>query len=107
MSQGFLTILMWVVIFGVLWFFLIRPQRKQQKEHEEMLNNLEVGDRVVTIGGIRGKIINIKDNNIRLRISSNVDIDLVKNSIGRIDKENQPEDKKTEKKIENKDDDQE
>ena len=105
MSQGFLTILMWVVIFGVLWFFLIRPQRKQQKEHKEMLDNLKVGDRVVTIGGIRGKIINIKENNIRLRISSNVDIDLVKNSIGRIDKENQPEDKKNEtkdeKKIEN------
>ncbi len=94
MSQGIMTILMWVVIFGVLWFFLIRPQRKQQKEHDEMLDNLKIGDRVVTIGGIRGKIINIKDNNIRLRISSNVDIDLVKNSIGRIDKENQPEEKK-------------
>lgn len=94
MQQGFLTILMWVVIFGVLWFFLIRPQRKQQKEHDEMIENLEVGDRVVTIGGIRGKIINIKENNIRLRISSNVDIDLIRDSIGRIDQENQPEDKK-------------
>lgn len=94
MQQGFLTILMWVVIFGVLWFFLIRPQRKQQKEHDEMIENLEVGDRVVTIGGIRGKIVNIKENNIRLRISSNVDIDLIKDSIGRIDQENQPEDKK-------------
>ena len=93
MSQGFLTILMWVVIFGVLWFFLIRPQRKQQKDHEEMIDNLEVGDRVVTIGGIRGKIVNIKENNIRLRIASNVDIDLVKNSVGRIDEENQPEEK--------------
>lgn len=94
MQQGFLTILMWVVIFGVLWFFLIRPQRKQQKEHDEMIENLEVGDRVVTIGGIRGKIINIKENNIRLRISSNVDIDLIRDSIGRIDQEKQPEDKK-------------
>ncbi|HKL75839.1 MAG TPA: preprotein translocase subunit YajC [Halanaerobiales bacterium] len=94
MQQGFLTILMWVVIFGVLWFFLIRPQRKQQKEHDEMIENLEVGDRVVTIGGIRGKIINIKENNIRLRISSNVDIDLIRDSIGRIDQENQPEEKK-------------
>ena len=98
MQQGFLTILMWVVIFGVLWFFLIRPQRKQQKEHDEMIENLEVGDRVVTIGGIRGKIINIKENNVRLRISSNVDIDLVRDSVGRIDQENQPEDKKIKEK---------
>ena len=98
MQQGFLTILMWVVIFGVLWFFLIRPQRKQQKEHDEMIENLEVGDRVVTIGGIRGKIVNIKENNVRLRISSNVDIDLVRDSVGRIDQENQPEDKKIKEK---------
>ena len=84
--QGIYTILMWVAIFGVLWFFLIRPQRKQQKEHDEMLENLEVGDEVVTIGGIRGKIISINDDNIKLRISSNVDIDLVKSSIGRLDK---------------------
>jgi len=102
MQQGFLQILMWVVIFGVLWFFLIRPQRKQQKEHDQMIENLEVGDRVVTIGGIRGKIVNIKDNNIRLRISSNVDIDLMKDSVGRIDSENQPEDKKIEEKEEDK-----
>ncbi|MGM0437211.1 MAG: preprotein translocase subunit YajC [Bacillota bacterium] len=103
MQQGFLTILMWVVIFGVLWFFLIRPQRKQQKEHDEMIENLEVGDRVVTIGGIRGKIINIKENNVRLRISSNVDIDLIRDSIGRIDQENQPEDKKIKEKEKDKD----
>ncbi|HMA58867.1 MAG TPA: preprotein translocase subunit YajC [Halanaerobiales bacterium] len=79
------AILPWVLIFGVFWFFLIRPQRKQQKEHEEMLNNLEVGDKIVTIGGIKGKIIKLKDNNIRLRISSDVDIDVVQKSIARLD----------------------
>jgi preprotein translocase subunit YajC len=87
--QGVYTILMWVAIFGVLWFFLIRPQRKQQKEHDEMLTNLKVGDKVVTIGGIRGKIISIKENNVKVRISSNVDVDLVKNSIGRMDEQKQ------------------
>ena len=85
--QGIYTILTWVAIFGVLWFFLIRPQRKQQQEHEDMLENLKVGDKVVTIGGIRGKIISINENNVKVRISSNVDIDLVKNSIGRMDEE--------------------
>ncbi len=79
------AILPWVLIFGVFWFFLIRPQRKQQKEHEEMLNNLEVGDKIVTIGGIKGKIIKLKDNNIRLRISSDVDIDVVQKAIARLD----------------------
>ncbi|HKL13004.1 MAG TPA: preprotein translocase subunit YajC [Halanaerobiales bacterium] len=85
------AILPWVLIFGVFWFFLIRPQRKQQKEHEDMLNNLEVGDRIVTIGGIKGKIIKLKDNNIRLRISSNVDIDVVQKAIARMDESEEEE----------------
>lgn len=87
-------ILPFIVIFGVFWFFLIRPQQKQQKEHKQMLNNLKPGDRVITIGGIKGKIIKIKEDNIRLRVSSNVDIDVVKNSIGRLEpdyKEDKPE----------------
>jgi preprotein translocase subunit YajC len=79
------AILPWVLIFGVFWFFLIRPQRKQQKEHEDMLNNLEVGDSVVTIGGIKAKIVKLKEDNIRLRISSDVDVDVVQKAIARLD----------------------
>lgn len=93
-----ISILPFVVIFGVFWYFLIRPQQKQQKEHKEMLSNLQAGDNVVTIGGIKGKIIKIKDDNIRLRISSNVDIDLVKSSIGRL---NNPENEEKEEQNEN------
>lgn len=78
------AILPWVLIFGVFWFFLIRPQRKQQKEHEDMLENLEVGDRVVTIGGIKAKIVKLKEDNIRLRISSDVDVDVVEKAIARL-----------------------
>ncbi|MGM0419897.1 MAG: preprotein translocase subunit YajC [Bacillota bacterium] len=81
-----LSLLPWVLIFGVFWFFLIRPQKKQQKEHQEMLNNLEVGDKIVTAGGIKGKIVKIKDNVVRLRVSSEVDIDLMKSSISHIDR---------------------
>lgn len=80
-----------LIILGVFWLFLIRPQQKQQKEHQQMINNLKVGDQIITIGGIKGKIIKIKDNNIRLRISSNVDIDLVKSSVGHLDKAEQEE----------------
>jgi len=86
------AILPWVLIFGVFWFFLIRPQRKQQKEHEDMLNNLEVGDKVVTIGGIKAKIVKLKEDNIRLRISSDVDVDVVQKAIARLD--DSDEDKK-------------
>jgi preprotein translocase subunit YajC len=80
-------ILPFVLIFGVFWFFLIRPQQKQQKAHKEMLSRLKAGDEVITIGGIKGKIIKIKDNNIRLRVSSNVDIDVIKTSIRQLNPE--------------------
>lgn len=86
------AILPWVLIFGVFWFFLIRPQRKQQKEHEDMLDNLQVGDKVVTIGGIKAKIVKLKEDNIRLRISSDVDVDVVQKAIARLDESE--EDKK-------------
>ncbi len=79
------AILPWVVIFGIFWFFLIRPQQKQKKEHQNMLDNLSVGDKIVTIGGIKGKIIKINDNNIRLRVSSNVDIDFIKNAVSKVE----------------------
>ncbi len=83
--QNLYVILPWILIFGVFWFFLIRPQRNQQKERQQMLKSLEVGDKIVTVGGIKGKIIKIKDDQIRLRISSNVDIDVVRSAIGQLD----------------------
>jgi len=82
------AILPWVLIFGIFWFFLIRPQQKQKKEHQNMLNNLSVGDKIVTIGGIKGKIIKINDNNIRVRVSSNVDIDFIKNAVSKVEEKN-------------------
>jgi len=79
------AILPWLLIFGVFWFFLIRPQQKKQKAHKDMIDNLQIGRKIVTIGGIKGKIVKIKEDHIRLRISSNVDIDIVNNAIGRLD----------------------
>lgn len=65
-----------------------------------MLSNLQPGDQVVTIGGIKGKIIKIKEDNIRLRVSSNVDIDFVRNSISRVEKKAEVKDNKSEELIE-------
>jgi preprotein translocase subunit YajC len=93
------AILPWVLIFGIFWFFLIRPQQKQKKEHQNMLDNLGIGDKIVTIGGIKGKIIKLKENNVRVRVSSNVDIDFVKSAISRVE-EKSDSSKKTENKDE-------
>ena len=57
-----------ILIFVVFWFFLIRPQRKKDKEAQEMLNSLKVGDRVCTIGGIYGTIVRIKDDVLTVEV---------------------------------------
>ena len=51
-----------VVIFGAMYFFLIRPQRKKQKEEKKMRENLQVGDEIVTIGGIYGRVVSLKED---------------------------------------------
>lgn len=57
-----MTVLPLVLIFVVFYFFMIRPQRKQQKEAEQMRNSIAVGDRITTIGGIVGTVRQIKDD---------------------------------------------
>jgi len=53
-----------VIIFGAMYFILIRPQRKKQKEEKKMRENLQVGDEIVTIGGIYGRVISLKEDTI-------------------------------------------
>ena len=56
------TILMLVIMIGVFYFMLIRPENKRKKEAEEMRTNIKVGDRITTIGGIVGTVVSVKDD---------------------------------------------
>lgn len=58
-----------LLIFAVFWFLLIRPQQKRQKEHKKMIDSLNVGDEVITAGGICGKILAADENYINLQIA--------------------------------------
>ncbi len=73
-----------VVFFGIFYFLLIRPQQKQQKARQEMLSNLQKGDKVVTIGGMYGTIKEITDEEITLKISDNVQIKMARYGIERV-----------------------
>ncbi len=55
-------ILFYVLIFGALYFFMLRPQKKKQKEEKELREHLQIGDQVVTIGGIYGRVISLKED---------------------------------------------
>lgn len=62
------TLLPMVLIMGVFYFLMIRPQRKKDKQVKDMLANLKVGDRICTIGGIYGTISSIKDETVTLKV---------------------------------------
>jgi len=72
---------MMIVIFAIMYFMMIRPQQKRQKEIQKMRENMKVGDKVVTAGGIHGKIKEINDTNFLVEIAENVRIRVDKASV--------------------------
>ena len=76
------TVIMMVVMVAVFYFMLIRPENKRKKEADEMRSSLRVGDEIVTIGGICGKIVDVKENKIVIETSADrVRIEFVKDAI--------------------------
>ena len=74
-------LIMMVAIFAIMYFFMIRPQNKRQKEIQNFRKNLVVGQDVITAGGIYGKVKEIEDSVVVLEIASGVKIRIDKNSI--------------------------
>ena len=75
---------MWIMlalIFVVMWFFMIRPQRKQQKELENFRNALKNGDKVVTIGGIYGTVCEVKEDYVVIEVDKEVKIRVSKQAL--------------------------
>ncbi len=75
---------MWIMlalIFVVMWFFMIRPQRKQQKELQNFRDSLKKGDKVVTVGGIYGTVDEIKEGTVLIVVDKDVKIRVSKNAL--------------------------
>lgn len=83
-TESLVGLLPLVVIFGVFYFLLIRPQQKRQKEHRELIANLKKGDEVATAGGLLGKIVEVRDNFVRLELADNVVVTLQKHTVSNV-----------------------
>ena len=62
---------MWVVVFGVFYFLFIKPQKKKEKQLKEMRNNIQPGDKVVTIGGIIATVAKVEEDSVVLELGPN------------------------------------
>lgn len=80
-GSGWTMWAMLALIFVIMWFFMIRPQRKQQKELEQFRSGLKRGDKVVTAGGIYGVVDEIKDKTVLIKVDGDTKLRVDKNSI--------------------------
>jgi preprotein translocase subunit YajC len=75
-----------VILFVLMYFVLLRPQMKRQKEHEKLISAVKTGDRVVAAGGIYGTVTNLKDQVVVLKIADNVKIEIQRSTITSVEK---------------------
>ena len=74
-----------LVIFGLIFYFmLIRPQSKRAKEHKSMVDALQKGDEVISTGGLAGKITDVDDSFVKLKVADNVEVTLQRNAISQV-----------------------
>jgi preprotein translocase subunit YajC len=73
-----------ILIFVIFYLLIIMPSRKRQRRHQEMVQQLKPGDKIVTSGGIHGTVMGVQKDKIELKIASNVKIEIAKNAVGTI-----------------------
>ena len=78
------TLLFPIILIAIMYFLMIRPQMKRQKEHQALLGKLSRGDEVLTTGGLAGVITDIGDNFVTLEVADNVRIRVQKSAIGNV-----------------------
>ena len=91
---GPMMIVGYLLLFAAMYFFMIAPKRKKQKEHEKLISSLQSGDEIVTNGGIYGTITNVKDDRFVVRISDNTKIELAKGFVQTVLKKPEAAEKK-------------
>jgi preprotein translocase subunit YajC len=80
-SSTIYMIVFLVLIFAMFYFLMIRPQRKRQKQHQQMMDELRKGDKVITAGGIYGVIDSVSEDSIVIKVESGTTIRLAKSSV--------------------------
>lgn len=83
-AQSMTGIFFIVAMVAIMYFLIIRPQKKQEKETKQMLAKLSKGDKIVTIGGIYGVVSSVKDNSVVVKVDTDAKIEFTKTAIARV-----------------------
>lgn len=80
----FSTVIMFSLIILIFYFLILRPQQKRQKERQKLLDSIEKGDKVVTIGGMHGTVIGIEEKTVLVQVADNVKLKFERSAISSI-----------------------
>ena len=83
-AGGFTGFIPLILMFVIFYFLLIRPQQKKTKEHRQMISNLKKGDRIVTSGGIHGRITGMDESTITVEIADKVRVKVVRGNVSNL-----------------------
>ena len=89
-GSGFVQLLPILLIIAVFYFLLIRPQQKRQRQLQETISNLKIGDKVVTTGGIIGVITTVRDTSFLIRSADKSIIEIARSAVAGVDEEVKP-----------------
>ena len=83
MNQQIQQFLPLVLLFVVFYFLILRPQQKRQKDHRLLIESIKQNDVLITIGGMHGKVVKVKDDTVILRIAEKVEVEYEKSAISK------------------------
>ncbi|ADU67080.1 preprotein translocase subunit YajC [Desulfurispirillum indicum] len=82
--EGFSALIPLILMFAIFWFLIIAPQRKQRKKHQDMVNNLQVGDEIVTLGGFYGHVTRVEPEVIFVKLGQNMEAKLRRMNVAEV-----------------------
>lgn len=88
--SGTTTIVWFGAMIVIMYYVMIRPQSKRQKEHQRLVSSLKTGDRVVTTSGIHGMITNVKDSTVTVKVADNVKLEMEKSAVASVARADAP-----------------
>jgi preprotein translocase subunit YajC len=83
-AGGFSSLIPLILMFVIFYFLLIRPQQKKSKDHREMLSRLKKGDRIITSGGLHGRITAVSETTMTVEIADKVRVKIARSNVGQI-----------------------
>ena len=80
------TIIMFSLIILIFYFMILRPQQKKQKERQKLLDSVEKGDKIITVGGLHGTVIGLEDKTVLVQVADNVKLKFEKSAVATINR---------------------